>query len=439
MAAIFFNLIYLLLLAVISPALIYQRWKHGKYRDGWSQKLWGQLPQRQSLERQKVWLHAVSVGEVLQLQQVVRELRQRTDSLDILISTTTHTGYQVASEKFTDCEVAYFPLDFSWSVRNALRRVQPDLIVLVELELWPNFLSTAKQRGIPVVLINGRLSEKSFRGYKKLKWLFAKLLNQLNHIAVQSQEYRDRFIALGCRLEIISVTGSIKFDGVQTNRKRPPVEELREFFQLNENEVIFIAGSTQSPEEEMALEAYSSVLTHVPQARLIIVPRHPERGATIAKSITDAGFSVIQRSTGMSSGSGVMNVGLLDTVGELNDCWALADAAFVGGSFGDRGGQNMLEPAAYGAAVCFGPNTRNFRQIVELLKSQHAAETVQNQAELNQFVLRMLSDLSHAREMGSRAKQLVLAQQGATDKTVQVICDTLNASDQQGQHLENAA
>lgn len=439
MAAIFFNLIYLLLLAAVSPALVYQGWKHGKYRDGWSQKLWGQLPQRRSLDRQKVWLHAVSVGEVLQLQQVVRELRRRTDSLDVLISTTTQTGYQVATDKFADCEVAYFPLDFSWSVKNALHRVQPDLIVLVELELWPNFLNAAKRISIPVVLINGRLSEKSFRGYKKLKWLFAKLLNQLDHIAVQSREYQERFIALGCREEIISVTGSIKFDGVETNRNRPKVEELREFFQLNENELIFIAGSTQSPEEEMALEAYASVLKYVPQARLIIVPRHPERGTAIARSITDAGYAVIQRSSEKSLGDAPVSVGLLDTVGELNDCWALANVAFVGGSFGDRGGQNMLEPAAYGAAVCFGPNTRNFRQIVELLKSQHAAETVQDQVELNQFVMRMLSDSIDAQEMGSRAKQLVLAQQGATDKTVDIICDRLNASFQLDQSLEKAA
>lgn len=425
MAAIFLNLIYLALLLILSPALVYQRWKYGKYRDGWRQKVLGQLPRCSSSDRQLIWLHAVSVGEVLQLQQVVKELRTRSSELDVLISTTTQTGYQVAQEKFSDCTVTYFPLDFSWSVKNALRRVQPDLIVLVELELWPNFINTANQMDIPLVLINGRLSEKSFRGYRKLKWLFAKLLNRFDKIAVQSPEYQSRFLALGADSDQVTVTGSIKFDGVQSDRNRSSVAELREFFEIENDAVVFIAGSTQAPEEEMALEAFASAVRKIPQSRLIIVPRHPERGPAIAAAITSAGHGVIQRSTRSHIGSSLNKIGLLDTVGELNDCWALADVAFVGGSFGDRGGQNMLEPAAYGAAVCFGPNTRNFRQIVEMLKAQQAARTVHNQTELNQFVLEMLVDNASAQAVGRRAQQLVLAQQGATSKTVDAICQVL--------------
>lgn len=419
------NFIYLIILISISPVLILKRVRHGKYRDGWLEKLWGQLPESQLCDGPKIWLHAVSVGEVLQLQQVIRELREQCPAANLIVTTTTQTGYQVACDKLTDCQVAYFPLDFTWSVKRALRRVRPDLIVLVELELWPNFLTIAHDRHIPVALINGRLSERSFRGYRKLRRLFAGRLNQMRVIAVQSAEYRQRFLELGCRSELVDVTGSIKFDGVQTDRSRAAVNELRQFFQLQPNDVIFIAGSTQAPEEEMAIQSYTKVREHFPQARLIIVPRHPERGDAIARSIQAAGYSIIRRSSSTIVSTNMPAIGLLDTVGELSDCWALADIAFVGGSFGDRGGQNMLEPAAYGAAVCFGPNTRNFRQIVEQLNAARAAVTLSHQQDLDEFLLQTLIEPHQAQAMGQRARELVLGQQGATHRTVEKLMTVL--------------
>lgn len=428
MPGFLFNLIYLILLVVVSPALCYQCWKYGKYRDGWSQKLWGQLPLRTSLKRTQVWIHAVSVGEVLQLQQVIRDLRCEHQALDILVTTTTQSGYRVASEKLQDCQLAYFPLDFTWSVRNAIRRVQPDLIVLVELELWPNFLSAASSANIPVVLINGRLSERSFKSYQRVRWLFAPLLRQIEHIAVQANEYKSRFIALGVLEEQTVVTGSIKFDGVETDSQRTTVEELRTFFEIAPDEFVFIAGSTQEPEEAMALAAFHNVQQEFPHSRLIIVPRHPERRAAISRLIADAGYGIIRRSDRFQAGKSAKPVGLLDTIGELNDCWALADVAFVGGSFGNRGGQNMLEPAAYGAAVCFGPNTRNFKQIVELLLTQDCACTVNSQAELEDFIRKMFADRTSAQMMGQRAQQLILAQQGATRRTITLILAALSTA-----------
>lgn len=377
----------------------------------------------------RVWIHAVSVGEILQLQQIVRELRLKEQPLDLLVTTTTQTGFQVANEKLTDCQVAYFPLDFTWSVCEAIKRVQPDLIVLVELELWPNFLREAAARQVPVALINGRLSERSFNGYRKLRPLFSGLLNQITKIAVQSEEYKQRFMKLGVDAKRIQVTGSIKFDGVQTNRDRESVQSLRSFFELEPEDVVFIAGSTQHPEEKMVLEAFEKVRDQVPNARLILVPRHPERGAAITRYIEESGYGMIRRSDGSRTTSQSPSVGLLDTVGELGDCWALADVAFVGGSFGDRGGQNMLEPAAYGAAVCFGPKTRNFKHIVELLQTHRAAQTVCDQSELEDFILRMLTHPEIAHETGARAQQLVLQQQGATQLSVNLLVDILAATD----------
>ncbi len=432
------NLFYCLLIAVVSPLLLFKGWKHGKYRDGWNQKLWGQLPTPTSNLGKRVWIHAVSVGEILQLQQIIRELRLKEPSLDLLVTTTTQTGFKVASEKLTDCQVAYFPLDFTWSVREAIRRVQPDLIVLIELELWPNFLREAAARQVPVALINGRLSERSFNGYRKLQPLFSGLLNQITKIAVQSEEYKQRFLKLGVDAERIEVTGSIKFDGVETNRDREEVQSLRAFFELKPADVVFIAGSTQQPEEKTVLETFEKVRQELPNARLIIVPRHPERGDAIARLIEESGYGIIRRSSGIRSTSQYSPVGLLDTVGELGDCWALADVAFVGGSFGDRGGQNMLEPAAYGAAVCFGPNTRNFKHIVELLHAHRAAQTVRNQAELEEFVSEMMAQSDVAKAMGKRAQELVLQQQGATQLSVNLLLDILETSDKKTSYSKAA-
>lgn len=436
MLALFLNVVYLGLAACMLPVVLWKRARTRKYRRGWSQKLWGQLPDLQSTSTATarapvIWLHAVSVGEVLQLQQIVSRLRTRTPSAHIVITTTTETGYDVARQKLTDCTVTFFPLDFTWSVRNALDRIQPTLICLVELELWPNFILEAHRRSIPLLLINGRLSANSFKGYSKIQPLVQRLLNCFQMIAVQAEEYRERFLALGAAAERVVTTGSIKFDGVQTRRDNPRTQILRDWLQLKPGTPVLIAGSTQDPEEEILLRVYEQLLHEHPQLRLIIVPRHPERGDAIAQAITQRGFPILRRSQPqvLPPSSKQPVVGLLDTVGELGACWGLADLAFVGGSFGNRGGQNMLEPAAYGAAVCFGPNTWNFRPIVEMLHAADAVQAVQNEAELLTFFREMLTHPQQAADLGERARRLVLSQQGATDRTVELIIGSLPAEE----------
>ena len=251
MAAVLLNLVYLLLVIAVSPLLLYRCVMQRKYRRGWSQKLFGRMPER-TTESPVVWFHAVSVGEVLLLQPVLKELASRRDDLHIVISCTTQTGHAVAAEKFPQCEVVYFPLDFSWSVRSALARVRPDLIVMVELELWPNFILEANRREIPLTLINGRLSETSHRGYRRIRPLVRRLLNCFEAIAVQNATYADRFADLGAASERIVVTGSVKFDQAETDCDNPRTAELRQAFGLSGDETVFIAGSTQEPEEELA-------------------------------------------------------------------------------------------------------------------------------------------------------------------------------------------
>ncbi len=411
------NLAYVALLLVVSPVLLYRRWVHGKYRDGWGEKLWGRLPERDG-SRPCLWLHAVSVGEVLQLRPLMKLLTAQRPGWDFVITTTTRTGLDVAKKEFSQHTVCYCPLDFSWAVRNAIARLKPSAIVLVELELWPNLVLTASRLGIPLALINGRVSEKSFRGYCRIRRLVARLLRCFDLLAIQNNEYADRLWALGAPSERLHITGSIKFDGVQVDRANSKTAELRQFFGLRSDEKIFIAGSTQAPEESLALDTWQSLRSEFPNLRLILVPRHKERFEEVAALVTSRGLPLQRRSNPASTAGDVL---LLDTLGELGACWGLADIAFVGGSLTQRGGQNMLEPAAYGAAVLFGPNTWNFRDIVEQLLARDAARVVRTADELTAMVRDFLQHPAAADELGSRAKAFVATQQGAASRTVDLL------------------
>lgn len=411
------NLAYVVLLLVVSPVLLYRRCVHGKYCDGWGEKIWGRLPERDG-SRPCLWLHAVSVGEVLQLRPLMTLLTAQRPGWDFVITTTTRTGLDVARKEFSQHTVCYCPLDFSWAVRNAISRLKPSAIVLVELELWPNLVLTASRLGIPLALINGRVSAKSFRGYLRIRPLVAWLLRCFDLLAAQNREYADRLLALGAPSERLHLTGSIKFDGVQVDRSNSKTAELRQFFGLRSDEKVLIAGSTQAPEELFALDTWQSLRSEFPNLRLILVPRHKERFEEVAALVTSRGLTLQRRS---NSGRSAGDVLLLDTLGELGACWGLADIAFVGGSLTQRGGQNMLEPAAYGAAVLFGPNTWNFRDIVEQLLAQDAARVVRSAESLTATVREFLQHSVAAEELGSRAQAFVATQQGAAARTVDLL------------------
>lgn len=418
------NLIYLLAAILATPLLCYRMAVLGKNRDGWGEKLLGLVPPRTSQAR-CIWFHAVSVGEVLLLQPVIRQLREERPELEVLISTTTSTGRAVAVETYPEARVCYFPFDFTWAVRRAIGRIRPDLVVLVELELWPNFIREVSRQGIPLAMVNGRMSDRSFRGYRRLLPLMRSVLARFDRLAVQTDEYADRLIELGARPEAVVVTGSVKFDGVDPERNAPRTAELRRTFGIGDGELVLIAGSTQSPEEELALATYRQLRQEVPGLRLILVPRHKERFDEVARMVERSGLPLLRR-TQVVSNQEVLDVGaaeqppvlLLDTLGELAACWGLADIAFVGGSLSRRGGQNMIEPAACGAAVLFGPNTQHFRQVVQLLLAADAARVVRDGDDLTATVRALLTDRYNARRMGHAARELVLAQQGATGRTV---------------------
>jgi 3-deoxy-D-manno-octulosonic-acid transferase len=443
------NVAYLSAIALGLPWIIWSMLFRGKYREGYAQKLFGCVPQRDG-DGPCVWLHAVSVGEVNVLGTLIGRIEDRWPGAKLYISSTTKTGFDLARKKYARHSVFYCPLDFTWAVGRAMRRIRPDLLILAELELWPNLIRAARRHGAAVAIVNGRLSDKSFRGYWRIRPLAAGALRQIDVIAAQDETTAARFRALGAAAESVHVTGSMKYDGAETDRGNPATERLRQLAGIAQNDVVFLAGSTQAPEEELAIETYRALVREFPSLRLILVPRHPQRFDEVAELLDKSGLPWIRRSQLDAKGSGVFFRGpvpagitktliaakkdgrpllLVDTIGELAAWWGLADIAFVGGSlFSTRGGQNMIEPAAYGAAVCFGPNTRNFRDIVHALRKADAACVVADGIELTAFVRRCLTDRTWAAELGNRAQALVHSQLGATERTLSLLAPYLDTA-----------
>jgi 3-deoxy-D-manno-octulosonic-acid transferase len=440
------NGVYLLLLVAFSPYILWQAATKGKYREGFRHKILGLIPKRPESDR-CVWLHGVSVGEINLLATVVRHIEQEHPNWTCMISTTTLTGMELARKRFPDLDVFYCPLDFSWAVRNAMRRAKPDILILGELELWPNLIIAAKNAGAKVAIINGRLSRKSFRGYRKVRPLLSKIMRRLDLVAVQSDTYAGRFHSLGVRGESIHVTGSLKFDGAESDRNNPATLLLRKTAGFQDDDLVFIAGSTQEPEESLALDAFRNLHKKHPELRLVLVPRHEHRFNVVAKMLDESGVPWRRRSElpppsdefeapspeseaktdsdpqveTQSEATEEPRVLLVDTIGELGAWWGTASIAYVGGSMGRRGGQNMIEPAGYGAAVSFGPNTRNFRDIVTLMFSCGAAVVVRNGEALTRFVQQCSESPEYREELGNKAKALTEEQAGATRRTLALI------------------
>lgn len=433
------NLAYLLAIITAAPWLVYCALRKNKYRQGWPAKLLGQVPQRAS-RRPCVWWHAVSVGEVNLLPGLVAEWQRRFPQWEHVITTTTRTGYALAKERFGDFSVCYCPLDFSWAVHRALRRIRPDVLALAELELWPNLIRCARNNGVRVAVVNGRLSDKSYRGYRRIRWLIRRILRNIDLVAVQNEEYAQRFVDLGACPERVVVTGSLKFDGAEGDRNQPSVQRLRQLWGLTAAHRVLLAGSTQAPEESILIDLFRTTLAQHPEWQLILVPRHPERFDEVAELLQQSGLRWQRRSTlTRPTDAPKEPVLLVDCVGELGAWWGTADIGFVGGSLGQRGGQNMLEPAAYGVATCFGPNTWNFRDIVAMLDAAHASVVVHDQNELAAFVEHCVGDPDYARRLGTAAQQLVKQQQGVTQKTIDSLAQLHVQTAAEGSRSRDAA
>ncbi len=421
------NVVYVLLLVLAAPWIAFQAAFRGKYREGFAAKFSGAVPLRRS-GAPCIWFHAVSVGEVNLLGVLLKEAAKRRPDVECVISTTTMTGFSLAKQKYPRHTVSYCPLDFSWAVRRAMRRINPSVLVLAELELWPNLVRAAREHAARVAIVNGRLSERSFRGYRRLgRWL-RPVLAKIDRVATQNEEYAERFRQLGVPADRVWTTGSLKFDGATADRSNLLTQRLKKLAGFRDDDVVLLAGSTQAPEEQLALDAFQLLANQHPRLRLVIVPRHPHRFEEVAALLDRSGVSWQRRTKLTESPRSSLvprpspHVLLVDTIGELGGWWGTATIGFVGGSlYSSRGGQNMIEPAAYGVALSFGPNTQNFRDVVEMLLGANAAVRVHSGDELSGFVRRCLEQSNYASLLGRNAATVVRQQQGATGRTWELL------------------
>jgi 3-deoxy-D-manno-octulosonic-acid transferase len=419
--------LYALAILFASPWLGIRSVRTGRYRKSLCAKLLGPAESVTDGSRPVVWFHGVSVGEVHLLRQVVRAFRERHPDWQVVVSSTTDTGLAEARKHFADLTVLVYPFDFSWACRRAIRAVSPRLIVLAESELWPNFLKAANRAGVPVMVINGRMSPRTFRRNARAAWLTRRLLlDRVAAFGMQSETYAGHLRALGISPDRVHVTGNVKYDGVLVDRENPKTRALGDLFGIAPSDLVWVAGSTHDPEERIVLAVYSRLRNRFPNLRLVLVPRAPERFDEVARLVDAAGLPCARRS-GLAAGTAVPRdrVILIDTLGELAAVWGLATIGFTGGSLNDkRGGQSMIEPAGLGVPVLFGPHTWNFKDAVAGLLEVGGAIQVADEAELERGVAHLLADPAARSRMSGAAQGFVIRQQGATARSLDML-DTL--------------
>jgi 3-deoxy-D-manno-octulosonic-acid transferase len=406
-------------LLVSLPYWLLQMIRHGKYRSGLSERL-GRVAERLAEKpfRPTIWVHAVSVGEVLAVSGLVGELQRRFPQHRVVVSTTTNTGQKLARTRFGEENVFYFPLDFAFAIRPYLRRFQPALIVLAETEFWPNFLRLAHQNRAHIAVVNTRISDRSWPGYRRIRHLLARVWPKINLFLAQSEEDARRLQDLGVPAESVQVSGNLKFD-VPVPASPPIIASLRTAFQQANAGPVLVCGSTVDEEEPLLLRAFENVLASYPRAVMILAPRHPERFGQVAQLLERLGVRYWRRSlwSGDPIAGGVV---LIDTIGELPSLYALGDVAFVGGSLVPRGGHNIIEPAQHGVPIIVGSHTENFRDIVRVFRSRDAIRVV-GLADFPLVLMALLSNDAERAALGRCAAETWRAQKGATQKTVEAL------------------
>jgi 3-deoxy-D-manno-octulosonic-acid transferase len=419
--------VYTLLLSVgFVLAIPWFLWKGrttGKYLRTFRERM-GRLPVSLNVDGDRsLWIHAVSVGEVLAARLLVPALRERFPRHRIFVSTTTMTGNAVAKRSIHGIDgLLYAPFDFPWAVRRALEVLNPSLLVLVETELWPNLIHEAHRRGARIAVVNGRISPRSFRRYQRLGPFLRKVLGELDLFLMQGEAHAERMRAMGAPAERVQVTGNLKFDATPPDRLP---EKLARLLAADPARPLWIAGSTVGGEEQLVLSAFHGVRQQVPQARLLLAPRHPERFDAVAPLVEAAGFRCLRRSTLDSATWSDGEVLLLDSLGELSQVYSLASVVFVGGSLVPTGGHNILEPAVVGKPVIVGPHMENFQEIADQFRSEQALVEVASAEELGREVTALLLDERRRHDLGERARELVGRNRGAVVRSSDALCSLL--------------
>jgi len=419
----------LIALVALSPYFLYQALRHKKYVGSLGQRL-GYLPVALNLDGEaSIWIHAVSVGEVLSTRPVLEELRKRYPSLRLFLSTTTRSGQQIAQRSITDVDgIFYFPFDWPFTVRRTLSIVRPKLFVMVENEIWPTMLRECRRRGVKTIVINGRISARSFPRYRLIRPFFKRVLADIDRFCVQGDETASRLVSLGAERSRLTITGSLKFDALDATPLpgRGPARVLR-FFRMSPNRPVLIAGSTMRGEDEAVIRAFNRVRTTPggANALLVIAARHPERFDEVERLCKSEGLATVRRSELPIDAEPRADAVILDTIGELAHLYQIATAVFVGGSLVPAGGHNILEPALYGKSIIFGPHMENFNEIAETFLTNRAAIQVHNPRELETAIVGLLADPVRRARLGAAARALIDTNRGAKDRTLAVIADLL--------------
>jgi len=424
-----YSVLLFVAMIVSTPWWLLEMWRHGKYRRGWGERL-GRVPERlrERSGENTIWVHAVSVGEVLAVSRVIDALKARAPGCRIVVSTTTDTGQKLARERFGEENVFYLPLDLPFAVRPYFRELRPKLLVMAESEFWPNLLRWAKLSGATVAVVNARISDRSLPGYIRFRGLLRRMLANVDVFLAQSDEDARRLIEIGAPRERVEVSGNLKFE-VKPPAKSHIVAAISEAVQNREVGPVIVAGSTLDPEEAAMLAIFRQVQERYAYALLVLAPRHPQRFDGVAETIELSGIPYQRRSRWDGASPITPGVFLLDTIGELAAVYEVADVAFVGGSLAQHGGHNVVEAARFGKAILVGPHTENFRDIIEIFRRADAIRVLQLTGRtLADDFLELLANHEERNALGQRALEVMRSQQGATEKTVNALLSLVGRS-----------
>ncbi len=415
------------------PVFLFKMISLKKYRAGLFQRL-GLYPSgvAEKLKgSENIWIHGVSVGEIIAAQPLIALLKSKYPKFKFIISTTTNTGNAVAGKYAgKDDIVIYYPLDFPWVTNRVIDFINPAFFVMLETELWPNFICGLGKKNIPVFLVNGRVSDRSFKGYMKIRAVLKIVFKYVSALLMQTEPDAEKMEQMGAPREKVSYAGSLKFESAMTDE--PDTAELMKIASemgIENTNTVIIGGSTHKREEELLLGIFKRLRPRCPGAKLIIAPRHPERFSAVINMVKKSGFpfSTRKRIKGFNTqGRRENEIIVLDTIGELKKIYNFGSVVFVGKSMYSKGGQNILEPAAAGKAIIFGPHMENFRDIVKQFVDAGACLMVNNEMELEEEIIRLVMDKKASRELGRRAKNLVIANCGAVSGIAEKIIKNVN-------------
>jgi len=426
----FYSLATVLVFVLAMPYFVYQAIRYRKYVGSLSERL-GFLPLSLNLDRDpSIWIHAVSVGEALTARAIAGELKERYPGLRLFVSTTTMTGQEVARRSFQMADgIFYFPFDLPFIVNRVLTVLRPRLFVMMETEIWPNLLRVCRERGVRTIIVNGRISTRSFPRYRIARPMFRRVLALVDRFCVQGEETAARLVALGAPADRITITGSLKFDSLHTAGGAAAsgrgAERVLRFFRVPAGRPVIVAGSTMPGESEIVLGCFERIRTLAHHPLLVVAPRRPEHFDAVERAARQAGFRTMRRSALTIDEEPKADVVILDTIGELAHVYLAATAVFVGGSLVDLGGHNIIEPAIHGKAIVFGPYMQNFAEIARSFLDHHAAIQIHSARQLEDTLLDLISNRDRRERLGDAARALVEANRGARARSLEAIATLL--------------